>query len=110
MALNYENIVRRREFRSSRDRIEPGSTPGTVHRLWSVCPWTDYVSDYDLENLLTYSRLLDAAVDGGSEYEMARIIFAIDPRKEPLRAEVVVESHLRRARWMIEHGCPFLNW
>jgi hypothetical protein len=35
---------------------------------------------------------------------MSCIVLGIDPTKEPVRAKSVLDSHLRRARWMTEHG------
>ena len=67
-------------------------------------PWSDRVTSYDEVHLVVYVRLLDAAADGAAEDEMARIIFGVDPVKEPARARRMVASHLRRARWMTEHG------
>jgi hypothetical protein len=67
-------------------------------------PWADHVTQYDQEHFMTYLRLLDAAADGASEEEMARIVLGIDPRKEPERAEKALASHLKRAQWMTTHG------
>jgi hypothetical protein len=35
---------------------------------------------------------------------VARIVLHIDPSDEPERARSAWESHLTRAKWMIEHG------
>lgn len=67
-------------------------------------PWSDTITDYDEAHLVVYVRLLDAAADGATAEEMARIIFGIDPVNEPERARQTVASHLRRARWMTGHG------
>ena len=67
-------------------------------------PWSDHVTTYDREHFTVYLRLLDAAADGASAEEMSRIVLGIDPTKEPARAKQAFESHLRRARWMTEHG------
>jgi hypothetical protein len=67
-------------------------------------PWADSLTDYDKAHLVTYLRLLDADADGAKVPEMARIILGIDPVREPTRAQQAVASHLRRARWMTEHG------
>jgi hypothetical protein len=41
---------------------------------------------------------------------MTRIVLGIDPVKEPVRARRALDSHLRRARWMTEHGyCDLLS-
>ena len=67
-------------------------------------PWSDHVTTYDREHFTVYLRLLDAAADGASAEEMSRIVLGIDPTNEPARAKQVLDSHLRRARWMTEHG------
>ena len=41
---------------------------------------------------------------GASDAEMCRIILSIDAAKEPDRARRALASHLKRARWMTEHG------
>ncbi|SKA24584.1 Uncharacterized conserved protein [Enhydrobacter aerosaccus] len=67
-------------------------------------PWSDSITAYDEAHLVVYLRLLDATADGASKNEMAEVILGIDPAKEPQRAERVVDSHLRRARWMSRVG------
>lgn len=67
-------------------------------------PWSDAITPYDEAHLAVYLRLLDADSDGAAADEMARIILGIDPAKEPERAQKTLTSHLRRARWMTEHG------
>ena len=67
-------------------------------------PWSDHVTAYDREHFTVYLRLLDAAADGASAEEMSRIVLGIDSTKEPERAKSMLDSHLRRARWMTEHG------
>ncbi|HLG90345.1 MAG TPA: DUF2285 domain-containing protein [Alphaproteobacteria bacterium] len=67
-------------------------------------PWADGITAYDEGHLSIYLRLLDASADNASVEDMARIVFEIDPVREPERARHVVESHLRRARWMTETG------
>ncbi len=54
--------------------------------------------------IATYLRLLDAETDGAEWQEVVRLIFGVDVRKEPDRAERVHASHLARARWMTAHG------
>lgn len=67
-------------------------------------PWSDQVTAYDREHFTVYLRLLDATTDGASAEEMSRIVLGIDPANEPARAKLALDSHLRRARWMTEHG------
>jgi len=67
-------------------------------------PWSDALTPYDDAHLVLYVRLLDACAAGASDNEMVRVLFGIDPGKEPDRARRTLQSHLRRARWMTEHG------
>jgi len=62
------------------------------------------LTDYDREHMKLYLRLLDAEADGADWREAVRVIFAIDPQKEPERARLIHSSHLARAKWMTEHG------
>ena len=64
----------------------------------------DTPTDYDHEHLVTYLRLLDADTEGADWAEVARIVLHIDPKQEPERARRAWESHLTRAKWMMEHG------
>ena len=79
-------------------------------RLWTLCPWSDEVTQYDREHLTLYARLLDASAEGANPPEMARAIFGLDLSREQDRAIQIAESHLARAVWMLEHGYPALNW
>jgi hypothetical protein len=67
-------------------------------------PDVDTPTDYDHEHLVTYLRLLDADAEGADWAEVARIVLHIDPKQEPERARRAWESHLARAKWMMEHG------
>ena len=86
---------------------ENGKPPMTSSHNPTVAnevPWSDHVTAYDREHFTVYLRLLDAAADGASAEEMSRIVLGIDPANEPARAKQALDSHLRRARWMTEHG------
>jgi Uncharacterized conserved protein (DUF2285) len=67
-------------------------------------PEADVLTGYDQEHLVTYLRLLDADAEGADWTEVARIVLHIDPLQEPERARRAWESHLKRAKWMTEHG------
>ena len=67
-----------------------------------TAPMDPVLTPYDHEHLVTYLRLLDA--DGADWREVARIVLHLDPEREPDRARQAFESHLRRAKWMTEHG------
>lgn len=77
----------------------PPSTP-----ILTEAPWSEDITDYDRAHLTTYLRILDALTDKASPDEMARLILGIDPTKEPDRARAAVDSHIKRARWLSEHG------
>jgi hypothetical protein len=67
-------------------------------------PMSAKLTPYDERHLVTYLRLLDAAEERADWREAVRIIFGLDPAREPERARVVHDSHLARARWMTETG------
>lgn len=67
-------------------------------------PWSDNLTPYDERHFITYVRLLDAEADGADWQEVARLVLHRDPRAEPERTRRCWEVHLRRARWMTEHG------
>ncbi len=72
-------------------------------------PWSDEITPYDA-HLILYVRLLDACAAGASENDIVRVLFGIDPVKEPARARRTLETHQRRAHWMTEEGYkPFLE-
>ena len=67
-------------------------------------PYSEGVTPYDEERLITYMRLLDAEAEGADWREVARIVLHRDPLAEPERTKRCWESHLARARWMTTHG------
>jgi hypothetical protein len=67
-------------------------------------PTGQALTRYDEEHLITYLRLLDADAAGADWRKVAKIVFHIDPDREPDRARYAFESHLARAKWMTEHG------
>lgn len=67
-------------------------------------PADDRITAYDERHFVTYLRLLDAADEGADWREVASIIFGLDAEEDPERARSVHDSHLKRARWMTEHG------
>ena len=62
------------------------------------------LTPYDQEHLVTYLRLLDVDAEGADWREGARVVLHLDPGREPDRARQAFESHLRRAKWMTNHG------
>jgi hypothetical protein len=69
-----------------------------------AAPTENRVTDYDRSHFANYLRLLDAAEEGASWVEVARIVLGIDSTGDLDRAKRVYDSHLARARWMTEHG------
>ena len=69
-----------------------------------VAPFAPTLTDYDMEHLVTYLRLLDADAEEADWREVARIVLHLDPVHEPDRARHALDSHLARAKWMMEHG------
>jgi hypothetical protein len=74
---------------------------GYIHR---PRPYSAYDSKHGSGRLVTYLRLLDAEFDRADWKEAARTILHIDPDREPARARLSWESHLRRAYWMTKEG------
>ena len=67
-------------------------------------PWSDDITPYDDEHLVTYMRLLDADADGADWQDVARIVLHRDPEQETERTRRCWEAHLARARWMTSKG------
>lgn len=64
-------------------------------------PWDERVTAYDEAHFVLYVWLLDAALAQQSEDDMCRALFKTDPCD---RTRMIVRSHLKRAKWMTEHG------
>lgn len=71
-------------------------------------PDSPRLTSYDERHLATYIRLLDADGEDADWREAVQIIFGLDPKREPMRAHIVHDSHLARARWMTEIGYRYL--
>jgi Uncharacterized conserved protein (DUF2285) len=70
-----------------------------------TAPSNFVLTPYDEEHIITYLRLLDADAEGADWREVARIVLHLDPQHEPDRARRAFDSHLSRAKWMMEeHG------
>ena len=71
-------------------------------------PWADEITSYDKDHFITYPRLLDAEAEGADWREVAHIVLNCDPDAEPDRSRRCWEAHLKRVRWMTEHGYRYL--
>ena len=67
-------------------------------------PWSDDVTSYDDEHLVTYMRLLDADAEEADWREVARIVLHRDPENDAERTRRCWEAHLTRAQWMTRKG------
>jgi hypothetical protein len=67
-------------------------------------PSADTITSYDEQHFVTYVRLLDADAESADWREVARIVLHRDPAAEPDRSRLCWQAHLRRAKWMTEHG------
>ena|SRR5215469_6229554 len=66
--------------------------------------WSDVITQYDQEHLITYARVLDAERANADWREAVRIILLRDPDKQPARAWACWETHLARAKWIATTG------
>ncbi len=69
-----------------------------------LAPSGQDLTDYDKSHAKLYMRLLDAAADGAHWEEAVRVLFDLDPAREPERCRRIHDSHLERARWMTHTG------
>ena len=71
-------------------------------------PTSSELTDYDRNHLKLYLQILDAAADGADWRDVVRVLFEIDAKKDPVRAQKIHDSHLARARWMTTTGYRLL--
>lgn len=83
---------------------DEGADTNMIEPFNDVAPSGSEFTDYDRAHIKLYMRLHDAHEDGADWREAVRIIFGVDPDREPDRALRIHESHLARARWMIASG------
>lgn len=67
-------------------------------------PWSESLTPYDEQHLVTYLRLLDADAEAADWREVARIVLHRDPELETERSYRCWQCHLTRARWMTTKG------
>lgn len=82
------------------DPLAPKLAPDVADEV----AWSETITDYDLDHLVTYLRLLDAERDGADWREAATIVLARDAQQDADRTRRCWESHLARARWMTTQG------
>jgi Uncharacterized conserved protein (DUF2285) len=73
-----------------------------------TAPSDSVLTSYDEEHVITYLRLLDADAQAADWRDVARIVLHLDPGQESDRARRTLDSHLSRAKWMMEHGYRLL--
>lgn len=69
-----------------------------------MAPTDETPTEYDQQHVATYLRLLDADADGAEWTEVASLVLGMDPASDPARAKATWESHLARAKWLVDHG------
>lgn len=81
-----------------------GSMGQTTQTFLDEPPISETLTSYDREHMKLYMRLLDAHRDGADWREAVRVLFGLDPDRDPKRCRSIHDAHLARARWMSEHG------
>ena len=62
------------------------------------------ITDYDRTHAGAYLRLLDAEAADASWESMASLVLGQDIGTDPASAHLMLDSHLRRARWLRDGG------
>ena len=73
-------------------------------QLSKVAPAAIAITPYDRAHLSTYLRLFDADREGASWTEAARLVFGDAAEPEAAGLKQQHESHLARAKWLVESG------
>jgi len=98
-AMAHRNIDR------STTRCEkPMQKPPLDPDVTDTAPSNSALTVYDEQHVITYLRLLDADAAGADWRDVARVVLHLDPEHESDRARRAFDSHLSRAKWMMEHG------
>ena len=92
---------------------------GYISRLGDVVTKDDFpdqppagaaLTAYDEAHLKLYVRLLDADAASADWREVVEVLFGLDAKAEPERAQRIYTSHLDRAKWMTKSGfCELLQ-
>lgn len=69
-----------------------------------LAPHEPELTEYDRMQFPLYARLLDAAEAGAPWTEATAIVLGLDPAMDPEGAKRAYDSHLARARWMMDQG------
>jgi hypothetical protein len=69
-----------------------------------AAPWSETLTDYDLDHLVVYLRLLDAQREGADWREAALLVLRRDPAVDEAQARRCWETHVERAQWMTTTG------
>ncbi len=85
---------------------QAGSEPGsaTYPAVAERAEWSEAITYYDRQHIVTYARLLSAERDGVDWREAVREILLQDPDQHPKEARICWESHIERARWISTEG------
>jgi hypothetical protein len=71
-------------------------------------PWSDSLTDYDLDHLAVYLRLLDAESAGADWREATLELLGRRTADQEAAARRCWETHMARARWMTHTGYKLL--
>jgi hypothetical protein len=75
-----------------------------IETFEDTAPTGQELTAYDKAHIKLYARLLDADADGADWTEAVRVLFGLEPTREPERCRRIHDSHLARARWMTHTG------
>lgn len=73
-------------------------------------PCGPVLTDYDLEHVTHYLRMLDAAAEHADWREVTEIVLRRDPARDKATAARCYQSHMARAQWMTEQGYRQMVW
>lgn len=78
--------------------------PALDPKIADAAPWSEGLTDYDLDHLIVYLRLLDARHDNADWREVALVVLRRDAAQDEDLARACWETHLKRAEWMTRKG------
>lgn len=80
----------------------------SINLVDPVAPTGDTLTRYDRAHYLLYGRLLDADTDDSDWQITALTILGCDVSNDPEGAKLCFDSHLLRARWLIDSGLDLM--